>query len=462
MFEYDLIVLGAGPGGYVGAIRAAQLGLKVAIVEKDKLGGVCLNVGCIPSKALIHLAENFYSLQDWEKMGVKVDRQAFDYSKVFKKSRDAAERLSKGIKFLLDKNKVAIYTEAGKIIDPNTIELASGKKISAKNLLIATGSSPRALPGFAFDEQTILSSTGILMLQTLPKSLLIIGAGAIGVEFAHIMNAFGVEVYMIELLDQILPLEDAETAEVVAKMFKRRKIRINTSTKATGYQKREDGLLDVQLEKTGGTPSSIQVEKILVATGRSPNSQNIGLEAVGITCERGYIPVGDYYQTKVPSIFAIGDVIPLPQLAHVASKEAELAVEFMAGHATAKQLDLNAIPSAVYCEPQVASFGYSEKKATEKGIAFSKASFPYKGVGKAVATECSEGFVKVLFDPKTKEILGAHIVGSEATELIHEILLAKTAKLLPADIASMIHAHPTLSEGVMEAMRAVEGWAIHF
>ncbi len=461
MYDYDLIVLGAGPGGYVGAIRASQLGLKTAVVEKDKLGGVCLNVGCIPSKALIHLAEGFSSLQEWEKMGIQINRQGFDYSKVFKKSRDAAERLSKGVRFLLEKNKVTIIPEEGKIEDPHTIALASGQKITAKNLLIATGSRPRELPGFAFDEQSVLSSTGALMLQSLPKSMLVLGAGAIGVEFAHIMNSFGVEVHLVEALDQVLPLEDGEVVETLVKMFKRRKIKMAISTKATSYQKLPDGLLQVELEKNDGTKSSVQVEKILVAVGRVPNSQNIGLENVGIVCERGFIPVGDYYQTKVPGIYAVGDVIPAPLLAHVASKAAEIAVERMAGHEPPRQIDPTAIPSAVYCEPQIASFGYSEKKAQEKGIAYSKATFPYKGVGKAVATECSDGLVKVLYDPKTKEILGAHIVGAEATELLHEILLAKTAELLPADIANMIHAHPTLSEGVMEAMRAVEGWAIH-
>ncbi len=463
MFDYDLIVLGAGPGGYVGAIRASQLGLKTAIVEKDKLGGVCLNVGCIPSKALIHLADSYSSLQDWEKMGLAIDRSKFDYSKVFKKSRDAAERLSKGVKFLLEKNKVTIISDEGKISGPNTISLASGKQITGKNILIATGSRPRELAGFSYNEENILSSTGTLMLQTLPKSLLIIGAGAIGIEFAHIMSSFGVDVTLIEALDQILPLEDSETVEVLTRMFKRRKIKMMVSTKATSFEKLSDGMLQVKLEKMDGSnPSTIQIEKILVAVGRSPNSQNIGLESVGITTERGFIPVGDYYCTKVPSIYAVGDVIATPLLAHVASKEAEIAVEFMAGHPNAKQIDLSAVPSAVYCEPQLASFGLSEKKATEKKIDFAKAIFPYKGVGKAVATECSEGMVKVLYDPKTKEILGCHIVGSEATELLHEVLLAKTAELLPTDIATMMHAHPTLSEGIMEAMRAVEGWAIHF
>ncbi|NUM35386.1 MAG: dihydrolipoyl dehydrogenase [Candidatus Brocadiae bacterium] len=459
-FDYDLIVLGAGPAGYVGAIRASQLGLKVLVLEKEKLGGVCLNVGCIPSKALIHLAENFYSLKEWEKMGLSIGYENFDYGKVYAKSRQAADRLAKGVEFLLKKNKVEVVSEEGKIVNPNTIETSAGKKFTAKNILIATGSKPKTLPGFSFDEKDILSSTGALLLQKLPKSLLILGAGAIGIEFAHIMNAFGVDVHIVEALDQILPLEDEEVVEVLGKLFKRRKIKISTGTKALSCE-RKDGILEVTLEKKDGTRSAVQAEKVLVAIGRTPNTENIGLENIGISCDRGFIQVGDYYQTKVPGVYAAGDIVPMPLLAHVASKEAEIAVEHIAGKTPEKKISWQSIPSAVYCEPQIGSFGYTEKRAKAEGIPYSKATFPYRGVGKAVATENSEGLVKVLFDPKTKEILGAHIVGAEATELLHEILLAKTSELLPMDIAQMIHAHPTLSEGVMEAMRSVEGWAIH-
>lgn len=457
--DYDLIVLGAGPAGYVGAIRASQLGMKTAILEKDKLGGVCLNIGCIPSKALIHLADNFSFLKEWEKMGIKISTADFDYSKVYARSRQAAERLSKGVDFLLKKNKVDVFLEEGKIVDAHTIAGASGKKWTTKNILIATGSRPKSLPSFPLDEVNILSSTGALMLQKLPKSLIILGAGAIGIEFAHIMNAFGVEVHVVEALEQILPLEDDEVGETLAKLLKRRKIKISTSTKAIALEQK-DNLFSLTLEGRDAKTTA-QAEKILVAVGRMPNTENLGLEALGITTERGFIQVGDYYETKVPHIYAVGDVIPTPLLAHVASKEAEIAVEHMAGKDPEKKIHPSHIPSAVYCEPQVASFGYTEKKAKQEGIAYEKASFPYRGCGKAVATEQVDGFVKVLFDKKTKEILGTHIVGSEATELIHEILLAKTAELLPSDIAHMIHAHPTLSETVMEAMRAVEGWAIH-
>jgi dihydrolipoamide dehydrogenase len=287
-----------------------------------------------------------------------------------------------------------------------------------------------------------------------------LGGGAIGVEFGHIMNAFGVEVTIVEMLDRILPLEDAETAAVLRKSFEKRGISLLAGTKATGVTKKK-GSLDVAIEPKNGKASNISCEQMLVVVGRVPNSERLGLEQLGIKTERGAIQTGDYYQTPVKGIFAIGDVIDTPMLAHVASKEAEIAVEYMAGTQPHKRLDPHLIPSAVYCEPQVASFGYSEEAAQKAAIEYKTASFPYRGVGKAVAIEEPRGLVKILYDPKLKEILGCHIAGAEATELIHELLLAKSSELLPEDIAAMVHAHPTLSEGVMEGMRAVEGWAIH-
>ena len=460
-YDYDVLVLGAGPGGYVGAIRAAQLGMKAAVLEKDRLGGVCLNIGCIPSKALIHLAEQYHSLSQWEKMGVKIDRQQFDYSKVYKQSRQAAQRLCKGIEFLLKKNQVEAIMAAGKISGAHEITTSEGRKLTAQNILIATGSRSRELAGFPYDETDILSSSGALLLEKLPARILILGAGAIGCEFAHIMNGFGVEVHLVEALPQILPLEDPEIVEVVARAFKKRKIKIATATKAVSAE-RQEGMFQVVLRHDDGKESAIAVDKILVAVGRVANSEDLGLESVGISCEKGFINVGDYYQTEVPGIFAVGDVIASPLLAHVASKEAEIAVEYMAGRKPAPRIDPLAIPAAVYCEPQVASFGYNEPLARERGIAYEKVTFPYKGAGKAIAIDRSDGLAKVLFDPKTKEILGGHVVGADATELIHELLLAKTAELLPLDIADMIHAHPTLSEVLLETMRAVEGRAIHF
>jgi dihydrolipoamide dehydrogenase len=460
MYDYDLIILGGGPAGYVGAIRASQLGLKCAVVEKEKLGGVCLNVGCIPSKSLIHQAGSFLALKDCENMGVQIDRSNFDYSKVQKKSRQVVERLVKGIQFLMKKNNIEVITAEGKLQDAHSIRLNDDRVLSANYILLATGSRPKSLPTFPIDEERILSSTGLLMMTKLPKSMLILGAGAIGVEFAHVMSAFGVEVHLVEAMPQILPLEDSDIAEVVVKSFQKRRIKMYTNTFAQSFTEK-DNLLSVALKTKDGKEFALDVEKVLVGVGRMPNTDNIGLENVGLTTERGFIPVHDYYKTNVDNIFAVGDIVATPQLAHVASKEAEIAVECMANKAKEKNIDALAIPSAVYCEPQIGSFGYKEKTLQEKNIPYEKAIFSYKGIGKSIAIDQPEGIVKIAYNPETKEILGASIAGAEATELIHEILLAKTAHITPEQIATMIHAHPTLSEAVMESMRQVEGWAIH-
>ena len=458
-YDYDLLVLGSGPGGYVAAIRATQLGLKAGVIEKDKPGGVCLNIGCIPSKALIHQAELMRGGKELEQIGVKVDASALDYGKVFAFSRKAADTLSRGVGFLLKKNKIDLIEGEGVITSAHEIEVKGHGKVSGKNLLIATGSRPRSIPGFDFDEKTVLSSNGALMLEKLPGRICILGGGAIGVEFAHIMNAFGVEVHLVEMLDHLLPLEDEEAVQVLVRSFKKRGIKIYTSTRAAGYTG-SGKTLKVSLEGKDGK-QEIEVDQILLVVGRVPNTEGIGLEKVGIKPEKGFIPVGDYYQSSAAGIYAIGDVVNSPMLAHVASKEGEIAVEHLAGHQTPSRLDPYAIPGAVYCEPQLASFGYTEKAAKEAGLEFEKAVFPYRGAGKSVAVNKTEGILKLLVDKETREILGAHVVGAEATELIHEILLAKTAELLPEDIAVMIHAHPTLSEGVMEMARMAEGWVIH-
>lgn len=458
-YSYDLIIIGAGPGGYVAAIRASQLGLKTAVIEADRPGGVCLNWGCIPSKSLICQAQKFTSLEDLKELGVECNTAGFSYASVQKKSRIAATRLSKGVEFLLKKNSVALIPGTGKITAPHEVRVDDGARYSAKNILIATGSRPRTIKGFEFDERNILSSTGALNLTELPKSILILGAGAIGVEFAYILNAFGVEVHLVELMEQVLPLEDGEATAVVMRAFKRKKINIYTSTNAEIGEKTNDGF-QILLKNDQGE-QTIGVEKILVAVGRTPNSENLGLEKLGIKTESGYIAVSDYYRTGVPSVFAVGDVINTPLLAHVASKEGGIAVEYMAGLKPEPKVDPLLIPGAVYCEPQLASFGLTEEGANKQNIEYEKYVFPYRGIGKAVAVEEPDGLIKILFDPASRAILGAHIVGKDATELIHEILLAKKAGLRPQDIAEMIHAHPTLAEGVMEAARGVEGWAIH-
>jgi len=457
-FDFDLLVIGSGPGGYVAAIRATQLGMKVGIVEKDRPGGVCLNVGCIPSKALIHQAEIYAYRKDLEDMGIKIDTSGFDYEPVFKKSRLAAERLSKGVQGLLKKNKVE-YIEGTAVLNGQHEVMVDGKKKTADKILIATGSRPREIPGFEFDEKQVLSSTGILMMQTLPKSIIVLGGGYIGMEFAHVMSSFGVKVTVVEMLDRILPLSDPEVVSVLEKDFRRRGVEFMTSTRAEKLSKKKSGIT-LSVSGPGGA-ATLEADMILVSIGRAPNTEGIGLEKVGVKTEKGFIKVGDYYQTDVPGIYAIGDVVASPQLAHVASKEGEIAVEHIAGKQVEHRLDDDLIPTGMYAEPQIASFGPTEEQAKERGLNFSKAVFPFRGAGKAVAVGQAEGMVKLLYDTDTHEILAAHIVGSQATELIHELLLGKRSELLPEDIATMVHAHPTIAEAVMEVARAAEGWVIH-
>jgi len=463
--QYDVVIIGAGPAGYVGAIRASQLGLSACVIEKEKPGGVCLNIGCIPSKALIHQATLVLGVANLESIGLTIDRSGLDYEKVFKKSRKAADTLSKGVNFLLKKNSVDLVAGTAVITGPNEVTVDGERKINGKHVIVATGSRPVELPDFPVDEETVLTSNGALMLTELPKRMIILGGGYIGCEFAYVMNAFGVEVVIVEMLDQILPMEDPEIAAQLTKTFKKREITIHTSTKAVGMKKSKTGV-ELELEGSDGKSFTEEADKLLVVVGRRPNTSDLGLEEVGVELERGFVKVGDYYQTKVPSICAVGDVVASPLLAHVASKEAEIAVEHIAAehsgsHEPEPRVDPNLIPAAVYTEPQVASFGMNEAKAKDAGITYETASFPYRGAGKSVAVEHPDGFVKLVYRTETHEILGAQIIGADATELIHEILLAKKAELLPEDIATMIHAHPTLSEAIMEAHRAAEGWAIH-
>jgi len=458
MKSFELVIIGAGPGGYVGAIRAAQLGMKTAVIERDTPGGVCLNIGCIPSKALIHQAEKYNAIADLERMGIKVDRSEFDYKEVHKKSRLAAKKLSKGVEFLLKKNKVDYIKGEAVFEDRNTL-LVNGEQIHGDHIIIATGSRPKQIPGFEIDEENVISSTGALMLEKLPEKMLILGSGAIGVEFSHIFNSFGVQVHLVEMLDTIIPTEDRDISEELEKAFKKRKIKVYTSTKAAGYEKTENGLT-VHLKDKDNNEVTIVVDKILLAVGRSTNVENLGLEKIGVELERGnFIKVGDFYETSVKGVYAVGDVVSSPLLAHVASKEAEIAVEHIVGKEVEKKLDPLMIPGAVYCEPEIGSFGLKEKDVQDQSVIVSK--FPYKAIGKATAVEQSEGFIKILTEEVTGKILGASLIGAQATELIHELLLAKDVELSTEKIASMIHAHPTLSEGLMEASRASQGWAIH-
>ncbi len=458
--EYDLAIIGSGPGGYVAAIRASQLGLKTAIIEKDKLGGVCLNIGCIPSKSLLHQAEVFRSMKELNDMGVKTDASNFDYAKVHGKSRVASDTLSSGVAFLLKKNNVEVITGTAKLKSKTEISIDGSKTISCKNIIIATGSRPRSIPNFDFDGENILSSNDILNLTTLPKRLLILGSGAIGCEFSQVFSSFSTEVHLVEMLDRIAPIEDKALTDVLAKSFKDGGINILTSTKALSHEVTKAGV-KVKLEDSKGKELEIEVDKVLVATGRIPNTENLGLEDLGIKTERGFITTGDYYKTTVPNIYAIGDVVDSPQLAHVASKEGEIAVEYIAGKTPEKRIAPDEIPGVIYTDPEISSFGKSEEELKKEKIPYISEEFPYRGIGKAVAVEHAGGKLKILVHKETGEILWAGAVGASSSELIHELLLAKTSELIAEDLATMIHAHPTLSEGVMELARAAEGWAIH-
>ncbi len=459
-YDYDVVVLGSGPGGYAPALRARRLGLTAAVIEKASLGGVCLNIGCIPSKSLIAQADRFAARGELEAMGVRVDTSGLDYAKVHAASRSAAETLSKGVQFLLNKSGVDLVCGTGRIAGPHEVVVDGGTTLTGKSILIATGSRPRELPNLPFDEQTVLSSSGLLMRAELPASLLVLGSGYIGMELAYVMNAFGADVHVVEMLDQILPQADPEVVRIVQRAFRRRGVKFTTSAKAVSMTAGEAGAA-VTLETPKG-PQTVEAEAVLVAVGRVPNSENIGLESVGIETDRGFVPVGDYYQTAAEGIYAVGDVIDSPMLAHVAGKEGEIAVEHMAGRTPGrKRLDPLAIPSGVYCEPQLASFGYTAPAAVAAGVEFATTTFSYRGLGKAVAVGRLDGMVKILYAPDTRAILGAHVVGAEATELIHELLLASSAGLTLDAVADMIHAHPTLSEALMEAARAAEGEATH-
>ena len=478
-YDFDIAVIGAGPGGYVAAIRAAQLGLKVGIVEKDKAGGVCLNVGCIPSKSLIHQAELVLGSAGLAALGAGVDLSTLDYSKAFKASRKAAERLSKGVSFLLKKNGIEYIQATATLKSATEIVLDNGRVISAAAIILATGSRPRELPGFEFNEETILSSTGALMLQNVPKRAVILGAGAIGMELGSVWNAFGSDVTIVELADRALPLEDAEAGLVVRKAFEKRGIRFVIGQGARGMKKKGDSIVvtlkaaegassgNSSSEGSSSEGSTLEADAVLVAVGRRPNIENLGLEELGIKLERGFIPVGEYGETAAAGIYAIGDIVATPLLAHVASKEGEIAAERIAqllkgSPAPAEsRIDLSTVPSAVYCEPELASFGLSVEKAAADGIRHEAFSFPFRGIGKAVATEKPDGFVKIVHDPESGEILGASIVGERATDIIHELILARRSELTLEEIADMVHAHPTIAEGVMEAAKGALGRAVH-
>ena len=459
--EYDLIVIGGGPAGYAGAIRAGQLGKKVACIELERAGGTCLNWGCIPTKALLKSAELYQKIKKAETFGITAKDVTFDFAKVMERSRGVSQQMAKGIEFLFKKNKVDYYVGRGQVPAAGMVEITEGehqgKFFKAKNILIATGCKMRRIPDLAVDGARVMTSREALANKTLPKSIVIVGAGAIGVEFAYFFNAFGSKVTLVEMLPQILPVEDEEVAKTLHRSFEKQGIAIHTATKCESFQVGKNSV-KLNLVKDGqGT--AIEAETVLSAIGVVANLEGVFGKSVSVELDRNYVKVGDDYQSSVKGIYAAGDIIGPPWLAHVATFEAVSAVNGMFGHGKAKRV--KNFPGCTYCQPQIASMGLTEQAAKEKKLDYRVGKFPFSASGKAVASAESEGFVKVISDAKTGEILGAHIIGAEATELIAEYGLAVELEATIEDIHQTIHAHPTLSEAVMEAAAATTGEAIH-
>ena len=463
MSKHDVIVIGAGPAGYVAAIRAAQLGLDAAVIEKEYLGGVCLNVGCIPSKSLLKNAELAYTLKNQARtFGISFDNLTLDYSAAVKRSRQVSKRLTKGVEFLLNKNKITLYTGTAVFTSPDTMQV-SGENVSenlqADHIIIATGASPFIIPGIEVDGKRVLTYKEAIMQETLPKSALIVGAGAIGMEFATIWNSYGVPVTVVEMLDRVVPNEDQEISAELAKALKKQGITTLVNSKVTKIETLKTKV-NISVETPTGE-EKISADQVLLATSFLPNSQKLGLENTGvITDPRGFIEIDETMATNVPGIWAIGDVTGKLMLAHAGMSMGVLCAENIAGIETASLNYLN-MPRATYCHPQVASFGYTEQGAIEAGYEVAVGRFNFQANGKALGMNDYTGWVKIITDKKYGEILGAHMIGPEVTELLPELTLAQQMELTTTEIGHNIHAHPTLSEVLHEAAKAVTGKAIH-
>ena len=461
--NFDVIVVGGGPGGYTAAIRAAQLGKKTAIVEKDKLGGLCLNWGCIPSKALIRSAEVYHLINDAESFGFSVGDVKVNFDKVVQRSRGIAGKLNKGVEFLMRKNKIKHFAGTADLAQKGQVAVtnAEGKTetISGSSIIIATGGNHRSLPGIEVDHKQVINSSDAMILDRIPKSMIVIGGGPIGVEFAYIYAAFGTEITIVEMMPHILPFEDEESIKIWTRSFKKQKIKIETETKVAGLKKSKDGV-EVEVESAKGK-KTLSAEIALMAVGFSGNTENLGLEKLGVATDRSFIKVDAMCQTNVPGYYAIGDVVGAPLLAHVASAEGIVAVEHLAGE-NPQPVDYKNIPSCTYCHPQVASVGITEKAAKEAGHELKVGRFPFSALGKAIAIGDTDGMVKLVFDAKYGELLGAHIIGAEATDLIAELGTARALETTYHELMKTVHAHPTLSEAVMEAAADALGEAINF
>ncbi|HEY80911.1 MAG TPA: dihydrolipoyl dehydrogenase [Caldilineae bacterium] len=460
-FDYDVLVLGGGPGGYVAAIRAAQLGLKTALVEKENLGGVCLNWGCIPTKSLIRNADIVHLFGRGKEFGFKVTGLEFDYKVAVKRSRQVSKRLVKGVGFLMRKNKIDVINGYGRLTGPHTLDV-EGKGVTAAHIILATGSRPALLPGVEVDGKRIVTYRQAIVQDELPGRIVIVGAGPIGMEFAYVYNAYGVQVTVVEMLPHILPNEEPEVAAVVAKAFRKYGVKLLEGTRTEKIEVTDEGVTVRVKNLDSGEEETLTADQTLIAIGVKPNSQGIGLETAGVAVsDRGWTPVNDVMQTNVPHIYAIGDLNGKLPLAHVASAQGIVAVETIAGVETAPIDDYSNMPRCTYCHPQVASLGLTEAQAREQGYEVTTGSFPFQANGKALALGEKEGFVKIVMDAKYHEILGVHMVGPEVTELLPELSLARMLELTPEEIGRNVHAHPTLSETIMEAAHAVLGHAIH-
>lgn len=463
MSDFDLVVIGAGPGGYVAAIRAAQLGLKTLIIEKQHLGGICLNWGCIPTKALLKCSEVNHLLHNLDQFGFSADNIKFDFTKIIERSRNVSEKLTSGIAHLLKKNKIEVIMGEGKILSKGKVQITQDKTtkdINAKNIIIATGARARIIPGFEPDNKFIWTYKEALAPKSMPKSLIIVGSGAIGVEFASFYHNMGVEVTLIEMANNILPVEDEEISAIAYKSFTKQGIKIHTSSQITKISKNKDDLTATLV--TNGKEQTIKAEKIIMAVGVVANTENLGLEKTKIKLEKERININQYCETDEPGIYAIGDVVHGPWLAHKASHEGILVAEKIAGRKNLHSINKLNIPGCTYSMPQIASIGLTEKQAKDKKIEIRVGRFPFMANGKAIALGETEGLIKTIFDSRTGELLGAHMIGAEVTEMIQGFAIHKTLEGTEEDLFNTIFAHPTLSEMMHESVLNAYDRAIHF
>lgn len=460
--NYDLIVLGSGPGGYVTAIRASQLGLKTAIVEREALGGICLNWGCIPTKALLKSAQVFEYIKHAEEYGIKTAQASVDFTAVINRSRGVAESMSKGVQFLMKKNKIEVIMGVGRVKPGNKLEVktedGTSKELLAKHIVIATGARSRELPNLKQDGKKIIGYRQAMVLPELPKSMVVVGSGAIGVEFAYFYATMGAKVTMVEFLENILPVEDEDVSKQLARSLKKSGIEIMTSSRVESVDTDGNGC-KVQIKTPSGM-QTLECDLVLSAAGVVANIENIGLEETGIKTHKGKIAVDQFYNTSVKGYYAIGDVTPGQALAHVASAEGIICVEKIAG-LQAEPLNYNNIPGCTYCSPEIASVGYTEKAAKAAGYELKIGKFPFSASGKANAAGTKDGFVKLIFDAKYGELLGAHLIGANVTEMIAEIVLARKLETTGYEMIKAVHPHPTMSEAIMEAAADAYGEVIH-